>query len=342
MNAYLPIRTETYREPEELEHAIPGLQLRATPLAKGAFHARLVTWSLDGLVFQTGSCSPLVIEFSTGQDVSAFQVPLLNRQDLLLNGRLASGHAVGLYGGGAELLRANHLNSTYGTLVMPMHTVEALLCPPAGLAIARPSADAMLIAEARPWRRMAGVIEAASSLTTQAPGDLAAAAPLAGLRASLLDAARAVLEHGTDTESVRRLNARQGWARIVREADAYLRAHAHRAIYTEELCTQLGVSPASLAEAFRQVMGTTPHRFLKLRRMAMVRAALRSAEGTPPLVKSVALDHGFWHLGQFALDYRAMYGETPSATLARARGGTAASFSAEAGLAASGLVHAVD
>ena len=35
---------------------------------------------------------------------------------------------------------------------------------------------------------------------------------------------------------------------------------------------------------------------------------------------AVALAHGFWHLGQFAQDYRRMYAETPTQTLARAQG----------------------
>jgi AraC family transcriptional regulator, ethanolamine operon transcriptional activator len=38
-------------------------------------------------------------------------------------------------------------------------------------------------------------------------------------------------------------------------------------------------------------------------------------------VKAVALSHGFWHLGQFAHDYRVAFGEAPSETLARARDG---------------------
>jgi AraC family ethanolamine operon transcriptional activator len=37
-------------------------------------------------------------------------------------------------------------------------------------------------------------------------------------------------------------------------------------------------------------------------------------------VKAVALSHGFWHLGQFAHDYRVSFGESPSETLARAQG----------------------
>jgi hypothetical protein len=34
-------------------------------------------------------------------------------------------------------------------------------------------------------------------------------------------------------------------------------------------------------------------------------------------VKSAALDHGFWHLGRFAHEYRNLFGERPSETLSR-------------------------
>src|SRR5687767_12224553 len=67
--------------------------------------------------------------------------------------------------------------------------------------------------------------------------------------------------------------------------------------------------PTPLAVAFGATFGVSPHRFLKLRRLAMVRKLLRSRKGPAPLVKPVALAHGFWDLGQFALEYRAMYGE---------------------------------
>jgi AraC-like DNA-binding protein len=63
----------------------------------------------------------------------------------------------------------------------------------------------------------------------------------------------------------------------------------------------------------------SPHRFLKLRRMTMVRVMLLSGSGPWHSVKAAALTHGFWHLGQFAHDYRAVFGEAPSETLTRAR-----------------------
>jgi len=56
-----------------------------------------------------------------------------------------------------------------------------------------------------------------------------------------------------------------------------------------------------------------------MRRMGMVRTALRARSGPWHSVKAIALSHGFWHLGQFARDYHALYGEPPSATLSQAR-----------------------
>jgi AraC family transcriptional regulator, ethanolamine operon transcriptional activator len=107
--------------------------------------------------------------------------------------------------------------------------------------------------------------------------------------------------------------------RIVRAADDYLRANPARPVYTEDLCTALGTSATKLHQAFDATFGISPHRYLKLRRMSMVHAALLSGCGPWRSVKAAALSHGFWHLGQFAQDYRALYGEAPSNTLARAR-----------------------
>lgn len=53
-----------------------------------------------------------------------------------------------------------------------------------------------------------------------------------------------------------------------------------------------------------------------LRRMHLARRALRRAAGGET-VTDVATRYGFWQLGRFAVEYRALFGETPSATLRR-------------------------
>jgi AraC family ethanolamine operon transcriptional activator len=108
--------------------------------------------------------------------------------------------------------------------------------------------------------------------------------------------------------------------RIVERAIECLCAHLDRPIYTEDLCALLGVSASALAEAFRIVMGTSPQRCLKQRRLVMARTVLLDRERDRPAVKAVALSHGFWHFGRFAQDYRETFGETPTETVARIYG----------------------
>jgi len=43
---------------------------------------------------------------------------------------------------------------------------------------------------------------------------------------------------------------------------------------------------------------------------------LANADPEEASVKSVAIRHGFFHLGRFARDYKSLFGESPSMTLA--------------------------
>jgi AraC-like DNA-binding protein len=49
--------------------------------------------------------------------------------------------------------------------------------------------------------------------------------------------------------------------------------------------------------------------------MHLARRALRSGSGTTTSVTDVAMRYGFWELGRFAVAYRALFGESPSASL---------------------------
>jgi AraC family ethanolamine operon transcriptional activator len=80
------------------------------------------------------------------------------------------------------------------------------------------------------------------------------------------------------------------------------------------LCDVGGVGERTLQYAFRERFGVTPAAFLKARRLAAVRVALRRA-APEQSVADIAAGFGFWHTGQFAADYRRAFGEPPSETL---------------------------
>lgn len=81
-----------------------------------------------------------------------------------------------------------------------------------------------------------------------------------------------------------------------------------------ELAERLGIGVRTLYTGFRRYRKTTPLNFARGHRLAKAREMLRDA---PPgtRVTDVALSVGYLHFGRFAADYRARYGESPSATL---------------------------
>lgn len=88
----------------------------------------------------------------------------------------------------------------------------------------------------------------------------------------------------------------------------------------EQLRAHAGVSERTLQTAFRDRFNLTPAAFIKARRLAAVRAALKrslkdGSHGDPVAVGDIAAQFGFWHSGQFAIDYKRAFGELPSTTL---------------------------
>lgn len=83
-----------------------------------------------------------------------------------------------------------------------------------------------------------------------------------------------------------------------------------------ELCGQVGASRRKLTYCFQDVLGTSPMQYLRAVRLNGVRRELRSGEAAA--VQDAAARWGFFHMGQFSLDYKKQFGELPSATLRNA------------------------
>lgn len=82
-----------------------------------------------------------------------------------------------------------------------------------------------------------------------------------------------------------------------------------------EICRESGVSWRTLDRAFRERFGIGPKAYLMRLRLNRVRRDLLAGE-TAGRIADTANLHGFWHLGQFARDYRKLFGELPSETFA--------------------------
>jgi AraC family ethanolamine operon transcriptional activator len=139
----------------------------------------------------------------------------------------------------------------------------------------------------------------------------------AGLEESLVTAVDRALIDCEPALKRKQTMARSKYLMMVRQLDGMLSRNLGATFYSNELARQLGISVRTLHNAVIAIRGRPLHDYIRLRRLWCVHQSPIS--GAPTQIKAVALANGFWHPGEFSLSYRAMFGETPSQTLYRAK-----------------------
>ena len=109
------------------------------------------------------------------------------------------------------------------------------------------------------------------------------------------------------------------YATIVRQTERFARTRLGEPLYITELCTHLKISQRILRSAFHAIHHQSPYRYLRKIRLLEARRVLLMTRARDATVTSIARDHGFVELGRFAVEYRALFGESPSSTLNRRR-----------------------
>jgi AraC-like DNA-binding protein len=135
------------------------------------------------------------------------------------------------------------------------------------------------------------------------------------IKESLLAAVDAALADVVSAKWVANANSARQF-KIFQDIRAALATNLATPIYSEDLAQQVGVSVRTMHDAVLRYAGMSLHRYLRLRRLWLVRQRLLT--GTQS-VKACALAFGFWHMGDFSRSYRSHFGEAPSETLARSR-----------------------
>ena len=77
----------------------------------------------------------------------------------------------------------------------------------------------------------------------------------------------------------------------------------------------IGVSQRVLEMGFKEMLGISPQKFLRWRRMNSLRRDLRSASPEMGTVTDIVSRWGFKELGRTAVEYKQLFGESPSRTL---------------------------
>ena len=111
--------------------------------------------------------------------------------------------------------------------------------------------------------------------------------------------------------------AAQRHAAIIGRFHQFIERYADEAMYLPELCKEVGASERTLRACCHKHLGMGPKRYLRVLRMNMFRKALQESTTATATVTEIATSYGFWQFGRLAAEYKALFGEAPSATLQR-------------------------
>jgi AraC-like DNA-binding protein len=106
-------------------------------------------------------------------------------------------------------------------------------------------------------------------------------------------------------------------AEVIERFETLLTENRDRPIYLAEICAATGVSERTLRACCQEHLGIGPIQYLRLRRMHLARQALMLADPAMSTVTEIATGFGFSELGRFSVEYRSMFGESPSVSLHR-------------------------
>jgi AraC family ethanolamine operon transcriptional activator len=101
----------------------------------------------------------------------------------------------------------------------------------------------------------------------------------------------------------------------VRRVIDYLHSYAAEVPTMPELCAIAKLSERDLQRGFKEYLGVSPIRYLRLVRLNGVRRDLLFTPAKDRRVVDIALNWGFIELGRFAGEYRQLFQELPSTTL---------------------------
>ena len=109
------------------------------------------------------------------------------------------------------------------------------------------------------------------------------------------------------------------YAQLVSSAEQLQRDDPQSLIRLQAICKEFDVGMRTLHFAFQSERGMPPAFCLRAIRLDCARKSLLSSRSQKLLVKSVAIENGFTHMGEFSKRYKARFGELPSVTIASRR-----------------------
>jgi len=84
-----------------------------------------------------------------------------------------------------------------------------------------------------------------------------------------------------------------------------------------DLIDELNINARTLQYNFKEHLGITPKQYLHSLRLNAIKNELLNSDNLQTNISNIALKYGFFHHSHFSFEYKKLFGETPSDTLAK-------------------------
>lgn len=308
-------RVLAFSDPYSYQSAIHGAQFEVLVTGRGEFHAELTQIELPRLWIQSGRESlPRILRGSVDADRPAIAFLLGEDAPAMFRcGRIVSSGDI-IVDDAHPMHSRTEAASHWGSLSLTTADLAAAgkaiagreLTAPSRAYIARPGTSRMA--------RLVRLHKRAVHLVRTAPDKIAHPQVARALDQALVHAMVMCL---TEAEPVDDATGAHRHLAIIERLEDVLTANQGEPMYLAEICAATGATERTLRACCQEHLGMGVIRYLWLRRMHLAHRALNLAAPTTTTVTEIATKCGFWELGRFSVEYRALFHEAPSASLRR-------------------------
>ncbi len=305
----------SFTDPYPYQAAVRGAQLEFLPTEKGNFRAELTKVTFESLWMQRGKESLARVfhgAVSPERSVIGFSTDL-DQPEYRHCGADVSPGAI-ILDDHNEMYRQTKAACRWGAMSLKTEAFIAAGTALTGRPVGQSSVSIVIRPAPALMSRLLKLHAAAGHLAEAAPDILGNPQVSRALENALVHAMITCLADKAE-ERVRT----QRKTRIMARFEEFQAAHDNIPVYLAEVCAAVGVSERTLRACCQEQLGMGPIHYLWLRRMHLARRALVAATSKTSTVTGIAADYGFWELGRFAVEYRALFGESPSQSLSRSR-----------------------
>ncbi len=302
-----------FTDPDQYAASIRAATSELTITAPGSFSAKITRVDFDDLWMQRFSEQLPRIRRSVLQDGRAIvSFRSEDGPDMLWNGTELRPSTIIRQPVGEVVYQRSSGRTDSASMSLPTEKLITIGAAVAGRDLTPSPSGTHVTPAPENFDRLRRLHAAAGCLAADAPEVIAHPQSARGLEQALIEAMIACFSNDALTED---RAAKRRHELIMRRFHTVLDEHPEEAIYIPDLCAAVGVPQRTLHLCCVENLGIGPKRYLTLRRMNLARRDLRSAGAGATTVTQVAARFGFWNFGRFSVEYKALFGETPSSTL---------------------------